>query len=289
MSVMVVGAESASRPVAPQFTARVLTAAVLIPLLLGVVWLDSPRLAAAAFGLFVVLAGIEWAGLQGWDRPTRTGFACAIALACGLAGLDLTALSAWQLPMQAVACLGWLAACVAIAAAQQGRDLLPSGRLSLALIGTVALLPAYAALLWIIELDRLLLLGLFALIWTADTAAYFAGRAWGQRRLASRVSPGKTWAGALAAVGSAPLVGIVISRLPTEHEFSMAYMAAVGVLVVTASIIGDLFESLVKRRGGFKDSGTLLPGHGGVLDRIDSLLSAAPVFATALLLTVPSR
>lgn len=289
MNGIVVGAESATRPAAPQITARVLTAAVLVPILLGVIWLDSSPLAAVAFGLFVVLAGLEWAGLQGWDRGTRTVFGCVIALVCGLAGLRLPALATWQLPLQGLACLGWIAASIAIAAAQHGRDLLPSGRLPLALIGTLALLPAYLALLWIIELDRLLLLGLFALIWTADTAAYFAGRAWGQRRLASRVSPGKTWAGALAAVGSAPLVGIAISQLPTAHEFSMAYMAGIGVLVVLASIVGDLFESLVKRRGGFKDSGKLLPGHGGVLDRIDSLLSAAPVFATALLLTVQSR
>jgi phosphatidate cytidylyltransferase len=260
-----------------------------MPLLMGVIWLDSSPLAAAAFGVVVVLAGLEWASLQGWGSGTRASFGMTIALLCGVAGLGLSRLAPWQLVLQGLACLGWLAACVAVAAGQRGHNLLPSGRLPLALIGMLALLPAYLSLLWIIELDRLLLAGLFALIWTADTAAFFAGRAWGRRRLASRISPGKTWAGALAAVGSAPLVGIVISRLPTEHEFSMAYMSVISVLVVIASIVGDLFESLVKRRGGFKDSGTLLPGHGGVLDRIDSLLSAAPVFATALLLTVHAR
>ncbi|MGD9602770.1 MAG: phosphatidate cytidylyltransferase, partial [Gammaproteobacteria bacterium] len=102
------------------------------------------------------------------------------------------------------------------------------------------------------------------------------------RRLASRLSPGKSWTGAFAAVGTGFAIGAASAWLPGPGSRSVAALAVAGGIVVVVSIFGDLFESLVKRRSGVKDSGTLLPGHGGVLDRIDSLLAAAPCYALAL-------
>ncbi|PBJ82245.1 phosphatidate cytidylyltransferase [Lysobacteraceae bacterium NML93-0399] len=150
--------------------------------------------------------------------------------------------------------------------------------------GTLAVIPAWAALCVIHAGEngeygnRWLLLAL-AIVWATDTGAYFAGRKFGKRKLAPRISPNKTIeglaggiaAGVVVAVAFAPLAGASLAQLPL--------VALVAVATVLASVVGDLFESLLKRHVGAKDSGTLIPGHGGVLDRLDSVLAALPVFA----------
>lgn len=267
---------------------RVLTAAILIPVLLGVLWLDSLPATATLLGGFLAIAGFEWATLLGWKGLQRLLFLVVVG-ALSVSGVICIVRFGAQAPIFLFACAWWAWATVAIIAAQRGRDLLPTGRLAWAMLGCFVLVPSYLALVWLQTYDRWLLMGLFGLIWTADTVAYFAGRAWGERRLASRISPGKTWAGALAAVAAAPLVGAAIAQLPTTDPLPPLFMAGLACLVVVASIVGDLFESLLKRRGGHKDSGTLLPGHGGVLDRIDSLLAAAPLYAYVLTCMLSAR
>ena len=129
-----------------------------------------------------------------------------------------------------------------------------------------------------------------ALVWIADIAAYFSGRAFGRHKLAPSVSPGKTWEGAVGAVVAVILYGLALRHFyPQMYApiFTQAPLALliVGLVVLTAiSIIGDLFESLLKRQAGIKDSSNLLPGHGGVLDRIDSLTSTLPMVALLTLL-----
>jgi phosphatidate cytidylyltransferase len=131
-------------------------------------------------------------------------------------------------------------------------------------------------------------LSLLVLIWAADIAAYFAGRAFGKAKLAPRVSPGKTWAGAVGGMAAAA-VWMVISAnwagsfgADVQQRWGWVATAVLGVALAALSIVGDLFESLLKRRAAVKDSSQLLPGHGGVYDRIDALLPVAPV---ALLLS----
>ena len=124
-----------------------------------------------------------------------------------------------------------------------------------------------------------LVLFLFVLIWVADSGAYFAGRAFGKRKLSPFVSPGKTWAGAGGAVGGAILCALFMAAAAAAGQASLPALIVLSVLVTLVSIGGDLWESRLKREAGVKDSGNLLPGHGGVLDRVDSLLAAAPVFA----------
>lgn len=130
----------------------------------------------------------------------------------------------------------------------------------------------------------MLVLFLLGLIWIADSAAYFSGRRWGRTPLAPVLSPRKTWAGAYGA-----LIGAVLWGLLLVWGLELGWgLAAVALLIcgvsVAMSIVGDLYESLLKRRRGLKDSGQLLPGHGGMLDRIDSLTAAAPVFALGMFL-----
>ena len=122
------------------------------------------------------------------------------------------------------------------------------------------------------------------LVWAADTFAYFAGSRIGGPKLAPRISPGKTWAGfwgglvgaCVICIPAVPLLGLAWSRLPV--------LMGLALVVALASVVGDLFESLIKRQAGAKDSGTLIPGHGGVLDRIDSVVAALPVFVVGKLL-----
>jgi len=150
---------------------------------------------------------------------------------------------------------------------------------ALVVAGFLVLLPAALAM---VSLEPRLLLAVLALVWIADSAAYFVGRAWGRRKLAPSISPGKTWEGAAGGVAGALVYAIICKRFFADVGW-VPYLAAAA-LLAAMSIVGDLFESAAKRRAGVKDSGALLPGHGGILDRIDSATAVLPI--AALLLTV---
>jgi phosphatidate cytidylyltransferase len=148
----------------------------------------------------------------------------------------------------------------------------------LMLMGWLVLLPTCLALYQLRAIDPWLLLGFMGVVWVSDSAAYFAGRAFGKHKLAPDISPGKTWegvAGALAAVFCYALLwGLLIEK---EHEIMIIGLILLSLVLAVLGIIGDLFESLMKRQAGVKDSGNILPGHGGILDRIDALTSTLPV------------
>jgi phosphatidate cytidylyltransferase len=152
--------------------------------------------------------------------------------------------------------------------------------------GLFVLVPAWLSLVLLFEngsaRGRVLLLVLLVLIWLADIAAYFCGRRWGRVKLAPRISPGKTRVGAYAAIISSGLYGLAGAGLMGMQAYEMFIFTCICMLTVVASIMGDLLESLMKRGVKLKDSGHLLPGHGGVLDRIDSMTAAAPVFAAGI-------
>jgi phosphatidate cytidylyltransferase len=146
----------------------------------------------------------------------------------------------------------------------------------------------WIALVHFLLQGAVMLLSVFVIVWVADTAAYFAGRAFGRRKLAPDISPGKTWAGVLGAIGAVLIVAIAAwVLLPSAPIFTNRLLDNVGlpigvlliVALVSMSIFGDLFESLLKRQAGVKDSSQLLPGHGGVYDRIDALVPVLPLAA----------
>jgi phosphatidate cytidylyltransferase len=148
--------------------------------------------------------------------------------------------------------------------------------------GTLAVVPAWCALTWL-HADgpngHKWLLTSLAAIWAADTGAYFAGRHLGKHKLAPRVSPNKTWEGLLGGLVVGTLVALAFSLLADANPADLPKVALVAAASILVSVVGDLFESLLKRHAGKKDSGTLIPGHGGALDRIDAVLAALPVFA----------
>jgi phosphatidate cytidylyltransferase len=153
----------------------------------------------------------------------------------------------------------------------------------LALVGWLLLLPTCLALFQLRAINPLLLLGFIATIWISDTAAYFTGRKFGRHKLAPSISPGKTWEGVAGALTAVIIYALTWSYLVADKT-QIILLAPLLLVLVVLGIIGDLFESLMKRQAGVKNSSNILPGHGGILDRIDALTSTLPVAIFIVLL-----
>lgn len=259
---------------------RVITAIILLTLF-GAALFGLPAIGWAALTWGIILIGArEWAvlaQLSGWR-----GTWYAVLTAAMMAGLLLPSAEPLALPLYLAAALGWLIGVpLWLARGWQIRQ-----QAVMALVGWLVLLPTGLALVALRATSPWLLLGVMALVWIADSAAYFAGRRFGKHKLAPSISPGKTWEGAAGA-----LLGVLlyVGALTASHNGTLLGFGWVSGLLLAAfwvalSIIGDLFESAIKRQAGVKDSGTLLPGHGGLLDRIDALTSTLPLAALVLLL-----
>lgn len=263
---------------------RVITAALLAAALVaGVLWLPGVAFAAAMLGV-ILLGAWEWGRLCGLESRLRRGVYVAAlgAVALGSAQLVFGLGVLWPV---AVAVLWWPLVVAGLAVYHPGHPLLQGGRrpLLFALAGVLTLIPAWLALVWLHQVQPLLVLYLILLTASADTAAYFTGRRFGRVRLAPEISPGKTREGLLGALlGTLPLALLGIWTLEASPMLG-GYFVLLCLVTVLLSVAGDLFESVLKREAGAKDSGTLLPGHGGILDRIDSLTAAAPIFLAGLI------
>jgi phosphatidate cytidylyltransferase len=258
---------------------RIITALVLVLALALILFALPPLAAEITFAVIAGLAAWEWAGLMKQDTATRYIYALAMLLAC------------WQLggPAKAlVPLLLWLAAgfwLLVVPFWFRGKWSLGGNDMAGYLLGALVILPTWAAMSALHAVDTWLMLAVMALVWVADVAAYFAGRTFGRHKLAPAISPGKTWEGvAGAVVGVLTYGGIVLAFSPLAGKLPLSLpLFVLLLLVLTAvSVMGDLFESLLKRQAGIKDSSQLLPGHGGVLDRIDALTSTLPVAALIL-------
>jgi phosphatidate cytidylyltransferase len=150
----------------------------------------------------------------------------------------------------------------------------------------LVLLPAWLGLVYLFSREQGLyfVLVLIVLVAAADIGAYFAGRQWGQHKLAIKVSPGKTWEGFFGGLSASVACVFAMWLMVGDPRFPLAVCLVIGLLTSLSSVVGDLLESMVKRHAGEKDSGTILPGHGGILDRIDGITAASPVFSLGLLL-----
>ena len=270
---------------------RIVSALVAAPLAVAVVFLLPPVGFALVFGVLAAVALDEWGRLAGYTTlPGRLayvlvfgGISVVLIRAPGAAIVALTLIS-----------VGWIAAVVIVVGYPRSASLLrPPG-----VIPGIGLLVLTGAWLGLVSLraqpesGAWLIIWLFVVVWAADIGAYFVGRAYGRRKLALAVSPGKTWEGALGGLVCSVLLatGLVwvvpaLQIFPLQGApFSLTQWALLALGLGVISIFGDLFESVLKRETGAKDSGSLLPGHGGLLDRIDALVAVLPIFALLMLL-----
>ncbi len=271
---------------------RVITALCMAGLfLLGVYALPVAAL-AAIFAVVVALAAWEWGPLAGFTTKASRSLYVALMMV-GLALLYwymeyFKGLSVAQVqPVLGVAVLWWCFALLWVRSFPASAALWRS-RFMRGLMGMLILLPAWFAAVYLLHIERhgAVMVVLVMIVAAADIGAYFTGRAFGRHALSPRVSPGKTWEGLWGGVVCVGLLALLLwSLLPTRFEH-LGLTAAVVVALATAfaSVLGDLTVSMVKRVSGVKDSSAMLPGHGGLLDRLDSLCAAAPTFALGLLL-----
>ena len=266
---------------------RVLTALVLAPLAVASVVFLPTSWFAALLGVVFGLGALEWARLGGLASGASSWLLVAYQLALLWLG-DVLSTRPGLILIGLALCAGWWLGVgitlalrrTAVAVDLGPRPLLLAGAPVLSAFAWLALIRLHA----VPDLGPRLVLSLLVLIWVADTAAYFAGRALGHRKLAPVVSPGKTLEGLAGALVGAATWGGLLGNLGLLGGLAPAASIALCVGAALLSVAGDLFESYAKRAAGLKDSGALLPGHGGVLDRIDSLIAAAPVFLLGLLL-----
>jgi len=256
---------------------RIATAAVLIALLLVVLWLPPIATVIALTG--IVLAGAwEWSAfLRASTLAMRWSYVAVVAAVLPLVWWLSLPRGGTQTVLTA-AIVWWLIALSWVVFAPHR-----AAPWSAALAGLFALAPAWLALIRL-RLDTLRgaewTLFVLILVWVADIGAFFFGRRFGKKRLAPEVSPGKTWEGALGGIALSALVAVAGS---SWFGIAPAVFVPLCLIAVAFSIVGDLTESLLKRFAGMKDSGTLFPGHGGVMDRIDSVTGAAPVLVFGLI------
>jgi phosphatidate cytidylyltransferase len=264
---------------------RVITALLLAPLVVLAVLMLPNHYLALIVALVIAVGGAEWARLSGIE-PMSLQVIYSLVLFFGLTGLYYLLPPAWVSGILLISVLWWVFALIRLTRYHTDDRNTDSKPLRAA-EGFIVLLPAGLALVWIHRIPTdgpLLLLFVLILIWSADIGAYFAGHRWGKHKLAPQVSPGKTREGVYGAMASAVLCAMLLA-IWRDSDLGQALLVIIlCLLTMLASVVGDLFESLIKRQRGVKDSGSLLPGHGGMLDRIDSLTAAAPVFLFGLIL-----
>jgi len=260
---------------------RVLTGLILVPLVVGATLLLSTERFSLVIAGLAVLGAWEWAALCGWRAPGARLTYCAAFIAVLVLVEHIAGKRLGLAVVLGSGLVWWLFATAWVVRLQQGAPVEALESAPVRLVGgLLTLVPAWAALAHLHGVagsGPVLVLFLMVLVWTADIAAYFSGRRFGKHRLASRVSPGKSVEGVLGALAAGALLAAAAGGLVGVR--STAALVAFSLATVLVSVLGDLSESVFKRRAGVKDSGTLVPGHGGVLDRIDSLTAAAPVFA----------
>lgn len=261
------------------FITRALTVLVALPLFAAaLIW--SPQWLWALLLLpGVFIASWEWAGLAGYNAAVRIGYAVFNILTALV--LFYSAPYQFELAAFGLSCAFW----IAVAPVWLGARWTLRNPFILGAVGWVALVPMWLALVRL-QIHPWALLLFMSVVWIADTFAYLAGRQWGRRKLAPLISPGKSWEGVAGAAAALALYYVTLwFVVPVGKEVLPAHSAAVLFAVLLAlSIEGDLFESWMKRQAGVKDSGRLLPGHGGLLDRIDGLTATMPAAALALYL-----
>ena len=253
---------------------RLLTAVIAVVVLLSVLFVAPPWLARLTIGALFVAAAWEWSGFFPGRPPAGRWLYVAIVALAGFALWVALPNDTVYTVAGVVAAAWWLAALLWLF-----RFPTPVPAALVGAGGLLTLLPAYIALDWLYLQSPRILLGMLLIVWFADIGAYFAGRRLGRVKLAPQISPGKTWEGVFGGLAVVVVATTVAAIALTGNLLVVVpFCAAIALL----SVVGDLTVSMFKRHAGVKDSGTLFPGHGGILDRIDSVCAAAPLFAAGL-------
>ena len=248
---------------------RIVTALVSLVLIGVVLFVVPPRYAEWLIGLLLVAGAWEWSGFLGLSATlARTAYTAAIGVCIALVYFVVPEMTPLILK---VACIWWIIAFLwnlrfptAIPIAVRW------------ICGLLVIVPLFAALILLFRLGIEYLVFTLLIVWAADAGAYFAGKGFGRVKLAPAISPGKTWEGV---IGGLLLVGALAVAVGIWRDLDVGVFLPFCLAVAALSVVGDLTVSMFKRTAGVKDSGSLFPGHGGVLDRIDSVAAAAPLFA----------
>lgn len=257
---------------------RIFSAIVMAVLFICAVFVLEASNFIFAMGAVVFLAGWEWARLSGLvNQAARILFAAFIGCVCFVVlNYDLQKASLYLSPLLWVLALYWVI--------RYPTPLIWRHSFSRLLFGVLVLVTTWSALVVLKQSNNFVVwvLLLMGLIWGADSGAYFAGRAFGKRKLARFVSPGKSWEGVM---GGLVLTQIGVAIFAVLSDFTLSHwciLAGIALITSSVSVLGDLTESLFKRHEDLKDSSHLIPGHGGVMDRVDSLVAAAPIYVLLL-------
>lgn len=262
---------------------RIATAIVLLAVFLSAVFLLPTRQFAIVVAGVIGVGAFEWATLAKVSSPVRYAYS---AICAALFGIWIWGFQAIDPSRPEVAAVHVLSAFfwIAVVPVWLARGWKVRSRMVNLTVGAVVVLPAGLSIVSFHSIAPYVLLMVLAFVWIADVAAYFAGRSFGRHKLAPEISPGKTWEGAAGALVATVIYAIICALVSPQLSAIVKggyWVLCIGVaaLLCAVSIIGDLFESQVKRHANVKDSGALLPGHGGVLDRIDSVTSTLPTAA----------
>lgn len=279
---------------------RVLSAIIMIIAVLAAIFWLSPLPLTLVLSAIVVAAMWEWAQFAGFKHPVPRAIVAMVTICLLLfaivANTDYIRATRFitdeTTPILFIGCIWWLIALVLVATYPNSAKLWEKSVAAKFLFGLATLVPFLIGTLALrfhnYAFDpyqgTYLFLYVCLLVWGADSGAYFAGRAFGKRKLAPKVSPGKSWEGVIGGVLTSSLIAFTFLQLTPANVFGKALATTPFILVsvgtVAISVLGDLAESMFKRQAGIKDSSQLIPGHGGILDRINSLTAAVPFFAT---------
>lgn len=259
------------------FKTRILTAAIMVPVVVAMIWFLPVKWLALCIALLVALSAWEWAALMGWSKTwQRAAYVVAV---------EASLLIGFYLPIGIflfIDLLLWLWAASATLLYANGKPTLGlRNSWAQAIFGIIALSACWLAVNVLRQstVGPFLLLFAILLICAMDIGGYVAGRFLGKHLLMPRVSPKKTWEGFAGGLILATIIVLIVGFWSGLNAAQWRIVSLVSLVTVLFAVIGDLFESMLKRHAGVKDSGTLLPGHGGVLDRVDSLIAALPIFA----------
>ncbi|MDK2778059.1 MAG: CDP-archaeol synthase [Pseudomonadota bacterium] len=272
------------------FKERVLTALVLAPLMIVGIFFLPLKQFAIFIAAIATIGAWEWANIAGYQRNwSRVLYAFVVFLCLYISARFLKIHGEYLVYYLAVGALWWVVAFALVKQYPGGTEVW-AARPIRALLGLCVLIPMWVGFMHLKQQPHssLLIVYVMLIVWGADTGAYFAGKRWGKAKLAPHVSPGKSWAGFWGGLVTTLLVALIFGLCVDHWVQPMDMQDALRLLTITVvtmviSVLGDLVESMMKRHRGIKDSSSLLPGHGGVLDRIDSMAAAVPVFAFFML------